>query len=139
MTKKVALLICYFGKFPWYSHYFLHSCKYNPDIDFYLISDNVPFSTLPSNVFFIRRTIKDIEKIALKKLGFKININNSYKLCDFKPTYGFLFSELIKAYDFWGCGDIDVIFGDIRKFITNELLNNYDTICVRPEIYTTTG
>ena len=31
-------------------------------------------------------------------------------------------------YDFWGWCDIDIIFGNIRNFITETLLNEYDKI-----------
>jgi hypothetical protein len=136
INRKIVLLVCYFGKLPWYFDYFLHSCKYNIGVDFCLITDNKPPSFLPSNVRFIKKTIKEFENIAIKKFGFQISIDNPYKLCDFKPTYGFLFPELIEGYDFWGCGDIDVIFGRIRNFISDELLNNYDTICVRHDFIT---
>jgi len=34
---------------------------------------------------------------------------------------------------FWGHIDIDVIFGNIRDFITDDLLENYDLISVRPD------
>ena len=63
----------------------------------------------------------------------KLTINHSYKLCDFKPAYGLIFEDLIKKYDFWGFGDIDVIYGNIRNFITKNLLENFDLISVRPD------
>jgi len=31
--------------------------------------------------------------MASRKLGFKVTINNPYKLCDFKPAYGLFFEE----------------------------------------------
>lgn len=45
--------------------------------------------------------------------------------------YGFLFEDEIKNYDFWGHCDVDLIFGDIRHFITEEVLSNYDRILSR--------
>jgi hypothetical protein len=71
-------------------------------------------------------------------LGFKVNIPYSYKLCDFKPAYGFLFPEIIKGYDFWGHGDIDVVYGNIRNFMTEEILNTYDVISTRHDYITGT-
>lgn len=41
-------------------------------------------------------------------------IPNAYKICDYKPAYGYLFSELLKPYDFWGTMDIDMIVGDLQ-------------------------
>ena len=44
-------------------------------------------------------------------------VNSPYKLCDYKPVYGLIFDEDLQDYDFWGHCDVDLIFGDIRKFI----------------------
>lgn len=65
------------------------------------------------------------------KFDFKIAIPQPYKLCDFRPAYGYIFAEYLAQYDFWGHCDNDVIFGNIRKFITDEILNNYERILIR--------
>lgn len=135
--KSIAIVICYFGKFPWYFDYFLHSCIFNPTIDFFIITDIDHYlKPLPVNVKFIHKTLADVNAIATSKLGFKIDITEPYKLCDFKPAYGFLFSELLVGYDFWGQSDIDLIYGNIRGFMTNEILSAYDFINIRHD-YTT--
>lgn len=132
--KTLAFICCYFGKLPWYIHYFLHSCRYNPSIDFFLITDDkVQLFDLPPNVKMIPVELEYIKVLAGKKLGFEVTIPYGYKLCDFKPAYGVIFEDIIKDYDFWGHCDIDIIFGDIREFITKELLNEYDLISVRPD------
>lgn len=137
MSKKnnyqsIAILTCYFGKWPWYFPYFLHSCKFNPTIDFIIITDNVePINYLPGNVIIIQKTLNEINTTTSEKLGFSIKIEYPYKLCDFKPAYGFLFSEIIGGYDFWGHGDIDVIYGNIRTFISEEMLSEYELITAR--------
>ncbi|WP_370580690.1 DUF6625 family protein [Mucilaginibacter sp. FT3.2] len=33
-NKSIAIVICYFGKFPWWFSYFLRSFNYNPTVDF---------------------------------------------------------------------------------------------------------
>jgi hypothetical protein len=73
----------------------------------------------------------EIEMIASAKLGFKISLDYPYKLCDFKPVHGFLFHDLLREYDFWGFADIDLIYGDVRGFLTNDILDNYDVITCR--------
>lgn len=133
-NKKLALLTCYFGKLPWYFNYFAHSCKYNPTVDFFLITDdNSYFKPLPPNLKLIHSALGEINDIATEKLGFPINITYGYKLCDFKPAYGLIFSDLLQSYEWWGHIDLDIIFGDIRNFMTDELLDNYDLISVRPD------
>jgi len=131
-NKSIALLVCYQGSLPWYFNYFVHSCKYNPSIDFYIFSDDRTYTgALPENVKVIYKTLDDISLLASKKLGFDINISSGYKLCDFKPAYGLIFSDILTDYAFWGHCDIDIIFGNIREFITDELLENHDLISVR--------
>lgn len=73
--KDIALIICYFGVFPWYFKYFLHSCKYNPSIDFIIITDNIDWiGELPSNVLFVYKTLDEINILAKKKLGSSTEI-----------------------------------------------------------------
>ncbi|MFT3749811.1 MAG: hypothetical protein QM768_15925 [Agriterribacter sp.] len=131
-NKSIILLICYFGELPWYFRYFLHSCKYNLEIDFYLITDNdLDEYNMPVNVFPIKKSLGDIKSIASKKFGFEVGLDHTYKFCDFRPALAFLLPEYIRGYDFWGYGDIDVIYGDIRAFITNKMLSAFDVISVR--------
>jgi hypothetical protein len=65
-----------------------------------------------------------------------VKIDIPYKLCDFKPAYGYIFADYIKEYDFWGFGDIDVIYGNVRDFIREDLLLSYDFISVRDDYVT---
>lgn len=133
-NKNIALIACYIGKLPWYFDYFVHSCAHNPTVDFYVVTDDGAYSKpLPANVRLIIKTLEDISLLASQRLGFPVNIKYGYKLCDFKPAYGLIFSDLLESYDFWGHCDIDIIFGNIREFITNELLDDYDLVSVRPD------
>jgi len=134
MKFSIALIACWYGPYPWYFPYFVHSCSFNPTIDFYIITDNKEYiGDKPANIKIVYKTVEEINLTASKKLGFTVNIDNPYKLCDFKPAYGFIFLEIIGKYDFWGHGDIDVIYGNIRDFITDEMLKNYDIISPRPD------
>ncbi|KAA0127285.1 hypothetical protein FY557_14040 [Chryseobacterium sp. SN22] len=135
--KKIILITCWYGEYPWYLPYYLHSCSFNPNIDFVIITDNEQkIASLPDNVKIIHKKLDDIIDETSAKIGFRINIDTPYKLCDFKPAYGFMFPDLIKDYDFWGHCDLDIIYGDIRSFFTNDFLDNYDYISVRHD-YTT--
>ncbi|HTS46121.1 MAG TPA: DUF6625 family protein [Puia sp.] len=134
--KEIAMILPYFGKFPWYFPFFLQSCRYNPNVDFFIISDHQYDSPLPENVIVIRQSFADLTKWIGSKLGFEVNIPYPYKLCDFKPTYGLVFSELIRGYKFWGHGDIDVIYGKITDFITDKVLNTHDIISIRHDYLT---
>lgn len=134
---SIASITCWYGKFPWYFPYFLHSCSFNPTVDFYIITDNKnKIDNKPENVKIIYKTLDEIKASASEKLGFSVNIDYPYKLCDFKPAYGFLFPEIIESYDFWAQSDLDIIFGDIRLFLTEDFLASYDFISMRHD-YTT--
>lgn len=129
---SIVIIIPYFGKLPWYFSYFLHSCKFNPTVHFLIIADDNSYdSKLPKNVLLIHQTLNDLKKRIAQKLNISVSIPDAYKLCDFKPAYGKIFSEYISGYNFWGMGDIDVIYGNIRNFITESVLSKYDVITVR--------
>jgi len=135
--NNIAFVIAYIGDFPWYFPYFLHSCHYNLSIDFLIFTDNQDTSIhLPENVKFIPYSIEQFKVDAAKVLGFEVSVESGYKLCDFKPAYGLIFSDWIKDYNFWGYCDVDVIFGNIRSFMTDELLNEYDIISARHDYLT---
>jgi hypothetical protein len=135
--KSIALVSCYIGKLPWYCNYFLHSCRYNPSINFFIITDDhTSLKALSPNVKIFQKSLSELSELATRKLGFQVDIPYGYKLCDFKPAYAMIFSDLINDYDYWEHCDIDIIFGDIREFITDTLLEDHDLISVRPDLLT---
>lgn len=129
--KKIGLINIFIGEFPWFFKLFLKSCETNPSIDFFIFTDVVLDYPVADNIKIISFSLADFNKLATDKLGFKIDVKKGYKLCDFRPAFGILFSEYIEKYDFWGITDLDVIYGRIREFMTDELLEAYDIICVR--------
>jgi len=134
---RIIFIITYIGKYPWYFSYFLHSCRYNPTVDFLIFTDNIDSNLeLPPNVKIFHYSIEQFKVEASIALGLDGAVESDYKLCDFKPAYGYIFSDFIKDYDFWGYCDIDVIFGNIRLFMTDELLNEYDIISARHDYLT---
>ena len=134
---SIAFLICWQGLYPWYFPYFLHSCRYNPDIDFFIFKSNISENLdVPANVKIIPYSLMQFNADATKAMGFEVAVESGYKLCDFKPVLGYIFSDYIEKYDFWGYCDVDIIFGNIRAFMTDELLNNYDIISARHDYLT---
>jgi hypothetical protein len=126
--NRIAIIICWSGKLPWYWSFFVKSVEKNPSIDFFIVTEEKLYKKTPSNIKIIPLSISEIRDLIKNRIKIKPNINYAYKLCDFKPTYGLIFEEYLKEYDFWGYGDIDLIFGNIRLFITDEILSNYDII-----------
>ncbi len=127
---KACVIIPYFGAWPPYLPLFLESCK-NDLLDFLLITDLPAPTDHPSNVKFLKLTLSEIAEKVQSAVGVEAALRNSYKLCDLKSAYGEIFAEYLETYAFWGFGDIDLIYGDIDKFITQEDLKQYDVISGR--------
>lgn len=125
MDKKIIMIIPYFGKFPSNIDLTLKSMEMNQNITWMFFSDNV-IERKYKNINFIYMSFEDMKFKIKQKVG--TNISTPYKLCDYKPLYGILFDEYINGYDFWGYCDIDVVFGNIKKFIDNNILSRYDKI-----------
>ena len=128
--KSILLIIPYFGKWPvWFDAHLL-SIKTNPTINWLIPTDCEIPKEYPKNIKFIATSLQEIKERFNVKLGFDIELDYR-KFCDLKPTYGKVFEEELEAYDFWGFCDMDIIWGDIRKYITDEILTQYDIISSR--------
>ena len=125
---RICIILPYFGKFPSYFPLFLQSCRYNPTIDWLLLTDITKEYDYPENVRVVPMEFSDLQARFQEKFDFPIVLHRPYKLCDFKPAYGFLFQEYLEGYDFWGHCDLDLIFGDLRKFFPEEALAGYDKV-----------
>ena len=126
---KSILLICpYFGEFPNYFPLWLKTASHNETIDFIIPTDHSPMKGMPGNVRFLNTTLEEMKTKIEHLLEMKISLTEPYKLCDYKPVYGMLFYDIVSQYDFWGYCDLDLIFGDLRTFFTDQLLSSYDKI-----------
>ena len=128
MGKKIKIIIPYFGKFPSTIKPFLHSCKFNPDFEWLIFTDDTTISDIPQNVKMISCTLADIKTRFEDVCGFPVALDRPYKICDFRPAFGLAFSDYLTDCDFWGWGDIDLVYGDLHRFITDGILEQYDKI-----------
>lgn len=126
--KKCCFIVPYFGKLPNYFPVFLKSCEANKDYNWIIFTDDTSTYNLPQNVKIEYMTFEELKKIINNKLGFSCVISEVHKLCDYKPAYGLIFEEYLANYKFWGHCDLDMLFGKINNFITDEMLRNYDKI-----------
>lgn len=127
--NRVALVIPYFGKFPEYFPLWLKSASCNDKIDFLIFTDDkISEYSVPKNVKVIDITFEEIKYRISNYLDFKFILNQPYKLCDYRPIYGLIFQDYLKNYQFWGYCDLDVIWGNLDNYITDELLDNYDRL-----------
>eukprot|EP01027_Heterolobosea_sp_BB2_P007641 GEZU01011349.1.p1 GENE.GEZU01011349.1~~GEZU01011349.1.p1 ORF type:complete len:396 (+),score=64.07 GEZU01011349.1:284-1471(+) len=147
---RVAFLQPFAGSPPPWIGYFLESCRHNADMADFLFFVSPSFlekvkeivgsdpDAIPPNVkfhtiFSDKNTLADIGQYFAKKLGISTNFVLPSKLCDFKPALGLIFREYLEeratttggdhfTYTHWGFGDIDLVFGDLSRFILNEHL-----------------
>ncbi len=125
---SIALILPYFGSFPNYFPLFLESCRNNPTVDWLIYTDSEVAYDYPKNVKVYKTTLADFRTRIQTFFDFPISLEKPYKLCDFKPTYGEVLHSDLKNYDFWGHCDCDLIYGNIRKFITPEITDRYNRI-----------
>lgn len=118
---KIALFTPYFtqagGKFPVWFEYWQKSAAYNREIDFF-VPTNVDISQYEKypNVHLLSMRAEEFWDKLDHILGFKVH-RGYYKTGEYRAFCGILFQELLADYDYWGSTEIDLIYGDIMKFI----------------------
>ncbi len=128
--KKIRIILTYFGDWPNWFPAFLLSCHKNDKIDWLIFTDcRIPEATF-SNIKFIHFSLAQLNALASRKLGFSIN-KQRYSQVDLHPAAGLIFEDYLAGYDFWGHCDIDVIWGDIRTFINDSIVDQYEIISSR--------
>ena len=125
---KIAIIIPYFGRWPIWIDLYFKSCSFNSFIDWHFFTDCVVPSENADNIYFHSSTFTDYCKTVSDKLEITFNPKNPYKLCGLRPFYAFIHKDLLTEYDFWGWGDVDVIWGDIASFYTDSVLKKYDVL-----------
>lgn len=126
--KKCCYIIPYFGKLPDSFSVFLKTCKWNPDFNWLIFTDDAREFEYPENVKKVSMSFEELQSLVKSKFDFPVMLDRPYKLCDLKPAYGYIFEEYIKDYLFWGHCDIDTIMGRLNNFITSDLLEKYDKL-----------
>ena len=125
---KICLLICWFGEFPKYLPIWLKTCNHNRKFDFLLLSDVETQFQMPDNVKFIPFTREKFLRRVKERIVANPSFDKSYRVCDFRPMYGIIFREELESYDFWGYCDVDVVFGNISRFIDENDFNEKEAI-----------
>lgn len=123
--SKILLIQLWIGEIPEYfwSHY---KTTENLNIDFLFITDrNID---IPSKNYKVIKTTKNnLKELIKNKLNVEIELLNNRNITILKPSLGHLFSEYLEGYDFFGYYDIDVLFGNVSKYV-NEYIEEYEVI-----------
>lgn len=120
--KSIVIIFPYFGKLPVQYKMWRESALRNPTVDFMFFTDA---DVEPAeNIIVNKMQFGEFQQIVQKAFDFPIALDRPYKLCEYKQAYGYILHEYIKDYDFWGFGDLDLVYGDIRFFITDYALKH---------------
>jgi len=71
--------------------------------------------------------INGFKDLVFNKTGVKTNMTtHNVKYGDFFCSYGFLFDEFTKGYDFWGFTNFDVVYGRLSHYLPDSFLETID-------------
>jgi hypothetical protein len=133
VKAKVAFLIPYIGKFPSWGHLFIESCRFNPNVDVLLLSDELNGLTVPPNIKIVRLSSREILDRLQRVTHLKLETLLPHKLCDFRPFFALAFADLISDYDFWGYCDLDMMFGRLDRLLDDAFFHNWDIFSAHSE------
>lgn len=147
---RVALVVPWLGlSFPSWFPYFLTSCERSAFLADWLIfhesadwADAAPYR--PSNVLFVdlgpsglsytfgtalARVLNITAETAKLVKAFEYSFKQyTYIVTEYKPTLGAVFAPWLSAYTHWSYTDIDIVVGDLPRFIERDELTNYDIV-----------
>jgi hypothetical protein len=122
-------VVTYFGRPPFWLPAFLLSCRHNPDVRWLLYTDFEPTTDVPPNVTMTPMDIRELGTRASDALGTTIEPHRARrKVCDLKPAYGLIFADALRGFDFWAHSDLDIVWGNVRHFLTAPFLEQYDVV-----------
>lgn len=130
--KRILLFMAYYGNLPNYFNLWLKAAEFNRSIDFCLITDCIESKeSLPSNVRLLPLSFDAFKKKVQDKFPFSISIKTYGRVSQFRPAFAYIFPEEVAGYDWWGFVECDLIFGNMRSFLKDALLTQYDKIFCR--------
>lgn len=121
--KSIVLIFPYFGTLPVQYSMWRASALNNSSIHYLFFTDTAIESE--ANIEVIKCSFNEFVDIVQSSFDFPVVLDCPYKLCDYKPAYGYILQKFIKDYDYWGFGDLDLVYGEIRSFLTDDILNKY--------------
>lgn len=132
MYRDIMVFTVWFGPYPDWLSEFLRRIEYNRFLSWVLISDQ---ERPRGEGFWYRRTSFDAFRHEIsERLKINCRKESAYALCDLRPAYGEIFSDILRGSAFWGWTDFDCVWGDWRQFITPALLDEFDVITASPWI-----
>lgn len=120
--KSIVIIFPYFGTLPPQYPMWRQSALRNPTVDFMFFTD-ADVEPGP-NIIVHQMTFNSFRDIVQQAFPFAIVLDRPYKLCEYKQAYGHILQRFVSSYDFWGFGDLDLVYGDLRHFLTDDVLTH---------------
>jgi hypothetical protein len=135
MREWLIMLMPYFGHWPEWMNLFIESCKWNPDVRWRFFTDCGEPENKAANVDYVHLRFEDYKALVRNRLRIDFDPSDPYKLCDLKPSYGYIHARDIAGYRFFGYGDIDLVYGKISDFYTGEVLARSSVLSIRHDMF----
>ncbi len=137
MPKPVKLLSAWFGPRPsWYGK-FVAQMSRSAVADWECVPDEGPPAGRTKQV---RNQVTAFNALAEMRLGTPCRkftdprVRGSVEaMCDYRPTYGELFADLYRGYEWWGWCDLDVRFGRFDELLPPLLADDADVVSFKPK------
>lgn len=111
MIKKL-LIAPWFGPAPpWIDHWANNITRLEEHgYDVHVSMDQPEFNLRVQNLFDIPNAIGD----------------DGRKLCDYRCAFGLIYAEELEGYQWWGTTDLDVVYGRVERYVTDDFLDELD-------------
>jgi hypothetical protein len=127
------MLIPYFGQWPEWINLFVESCKWNPGVHWRLYTDCGEPENKADNVHYTHLSFDDYKALVRERLGILFDPPDPYRLCDLKPCLAYIHEQDVDGFQFFGYGDVDVVYGNISVFYTDDVLARFNVLSTHPE------
>ena len=115
-TKPLVVFIVFFGELPLWLPLTLTSMAMNARVQFVVVGDAAP-PPIPQNVRFEQISYPAMQSRLAKLIEADVRYNWTYKGNDIKPAAPALYPHLVAGYEWWAWADLDVVFGDLLRFM----------------------
>lgn len=128
MANKACIVAVWYGRLPEYFSFWERSCGMNEhQADFLLVTDQSCTPAYP-NIRVLRLRMAELKEKIGNSLKMTVSFDKPFKACDFRPAFGVIFGEELKAYEYWGHCDLDQVFGDLSMLLERADLGKFDKI-----------
>jgi len=133
MKPWLIMFVLYFGRWPEWIDLFVESCKWNPSVRWRIYTDCGEPENKADNVEFVHLSFDDYKALVRERLSIAFDPPTPYKLCDLRPCVAHIHERDVAGFRFFGYGDLDVVYGNIRSFYSDDVLARANVLSTHPE------